>query len=77
MNAKTVVRDIMAKKGVGTNALADMIGKPARLVSDRLSMDKSDNISVGKLEEMLRVMGYKIVIMPREERMDSEWYKVD
>ena len=77
MNAKTAVRDIMAKKGIGTNALADMLGKPARLVSDRLGMDKSDNISVGKLDEMLRVMGYKIVIMPRETRTDPEWYKVE
>ena len=76
MLAKVAVRDIMEKKGIGTNALADRIGKPARLVSDRLSLDKGENISVDKLSELLRAMDYKVVLVPRETRVSQEWYEV-
>ena len=77
MLAKKAVREIMEKKGIGTNALADRIGKQARVVSDRLSLEKGENISVDKLGELLRAMDYKIVIVPRETRMNQEWYEVD
>ena len=76
MNPKLAVREIMEKKGVGTNALADRLGKPARLVSDRLGMDKSENISTDKLAELLRALDYKIVLVPRETRNGQDWYEV-
>lgn len=77
MLAKKAVREIMEKKGIGTNALADRIGKQARVVSDRLSLDKGENISVEKLNELLRAMDYKIVVVPRETRVGSEWIEID
>ena len=77
MLAKKAVREIMEKKGIGTNARADRIGKQARVVSDRLSLDKGENISVEKLNELLRAMDYKIVVVPRETRVGSEWIEID
>lgn len=74
MKAWEAVRKVMEIDGVGTNALADKLGKPPRLVSDRL---RHDNISIEKLNEMLRVMGYKIMIVPRETRANDKMFDVE
>ena len=65
MKASEAIREVMSLQGVGTNKMADRLNKPPRLVSDRL---RQDNISVAKMDEMLRVLDYKIVIVPREAR---------
>ena len=77
MLVKSAVRDIMEKKGIGTNALAKMIGKIPQTVSDRLNPEKGTNLSIDKLDELLAVMGYKIVLMPTNEEMRDGWYKVE
>ena len=74
MKAVEAVRAIMKEQGVGTNKMADRMGKPARLVSDRLSQE---NISIVKLNEMLRLLDYKVVIVPRASRVPDGGYEVD
>lgn len=74
MKANEAVRDIMKSKDVGTKILAERMGKPARLVSDRLSQD---NISIDKLTEMLRLMDYKIVLVPRDAKLPKDSYTLD
>lgn len=59
------IKEIMKIKGMGTNSLADAMGKPANTVCERLYQQ---NISVEKLAEMVRVMGYKIMLVPRETK---------
>ena len=77
MLVKKAVRSIMEKKGVGTGALAEMLGKPSRLVCDRLSLDKGTNLSIDKLDELVSVLGYKIVLMPADEEVRDGWYEVE
>ena len=77
MLVKSAVRDIMELKGIGTNALAKMIGKIPQTVSDRLNPEKGANLSVDKLDELISVMGYKIVLMPTDEGMKDGWYEVE
>ena len=74
MKTNEAVRDIMKQQEVGVSALASRIGKTPRLVSDRLSME---NISIEKLNEMLRVLDYKIVIVPRSRTTKSGEYEVE
>ena len=74
MKAVEAVRAIMKEQDVGTNKMADRMGKPARLVSDRLSQE---NISIVKLNEMLRLLDYKVVIVPRASRVPEGGYEVD
>lgn len=61
MKPSDAVREIMADKKVGTNALARLMGKSPRLVSERLGQN---GITVEKLQEMLSVMDYKVIIVP-------------
>lgn len=62
------IQAIMERKGIGTNALADAMGKPASTVCDRIYMK---NISIDKLDEIVRIMGYKIMLVPRGTKGDG------
>ena len=76
MKTNEAVRSIMKSKDIGTNTLAAKVGKSPRLVSDRLSQE---NISIAKLTEILRVMDYKIVLVPRDTKLSAkdECYTVE
>lgn len=74
MKTNEAVREIMKNKGLGPNTLAERMGKPARLVCDRLSQD---NISISKLMEMLRLMDYKIVLVPRDVKSSKDSYVIE
>ena len=52
----------------------DKLKVKSNVLSERLSQD---NISIVKLDEMLRLMDYKIVIVPRETREQEGWYRVE
>lgn len=74
MKTVDAVRAVMEEKNIGVSALANRIGKSPRLVSDRLHQD---NISIDKLRELLRVMDYKVVIMPRGTVLKGNEYEVE
>ena len=76
MNAKKAVREIMDYKGISTSKLAEMLGSNMQKVCDRLGMGKSKNLSTDKLDELIRVMGYKIVLMPSDVEIQDGWYEV-
>lgn len=74
MKTGDAVREVMKIKEVGVNQMADRLGKSPRLVSERLSQQ---NISITKLNEMLKVMDYKILIVPRSTRVPSDGFEVE
>lgn len=74
MKATEVVRDIMKGQDVGLNKMADRMGKSARLVSDRLAQE---NISIAKLNELLQVLDYKVLIVPRDAKKPAGAYDVE
>lgn len=74
MKTGNAVREVMKLKEVGVNKMADRLGKSPRLISERLSQD---NISITKLNEMLRVLDYKIVIAPRDAKTPENGYEVE
>lgn len=74
MRTGEAVREVMKIKQTGVNQLADQMGKTPRLVSERLGQE---NISVKKLNEMLRVMGYKTIIVPRDTRTPADSFEIE
>jgi hypothetical protein len=78
MLAKAIIRDIMEKNGIGPAALAKMLGfKYVQTVTDRLGTGKSTNLSTDKLDEMVRVLGYKVIVVPESVKMKDGWYEVN
>lgn len=74
MKATTAVREVMTIRNEKVASLADKLKVKSNVLSERLSQD---NISIAKLDEMLRLMDYKIVIVPRETREQEGWYRVE
>lgn len=74
MKTTEIIRDIMSHQDMGTKKLADRLGKKSNVISERLTQD---NISIVKLNEMLQVLDYKIVIMPQEARVPAGSYVVE
>ena len=77
MLVKKAIRSIMERNGIGLNALAHMMGKNSQFVSDKLNPAKGLNMSTDKLDEMIRVMGYKIVLMPADTELQDGWYEIE
>ena len=76
MLVKKAVRCIMDRKGIGLNTLARMVGKNSQFVSDKLNVARGGNMTTDKLDELIRVMGYKIVLMPSDVEIQDGWYEV-
>lgn len=73
MKATEAVKRIMETKGLTTTSLANSMSNPqktcnARLVNDRLNQN---DLTIGKLDEMVRAMGYKIALIPNEVKVDE------
>lgn len=77
MLVKKAVREIMERTGTGTSALAKKLGKKPQTVCDRLNPDKSTNLSMDKLDELIRVMGYKVVLVPEDTELKAGWYEIE
>lgn len=74
MKTGDAIKKVMEERGVRVSQIAYMTGKKSNVISERLSQE---NISVGKMLEMLRVLNYKIVIMPRDAKTQDGWYEVE
>lgn len=74
MKATAAVKEIMSAKGVKTAALSDRLRLKTNVVCERLSQE---NISIAKLDEMLRLLDYKVVAVPRETIEREGWYRLE
>lgn len=74
MKASEAVRKVMELTKTRVADIAFMTNKKQNVISERLTQE---NISVAKLNEMLRVMNYKIVIVPRETRITDRGFEIE
>ncbi len=74
MKAGEAVKAVMKEQGVGVNRLADRTGNNQSTISERL---RYSNISIARLNEMLRVLDYRIVIMPRDVTIPKGGYEIE
>lgn len=74
MKATEVIREVMKEKEVKPSTLAARLNIKNNVLSERLGQK---NISMEKLNEMLRMLDYKVVIVPREARVPDGGYEVE
>ena len=74
MNVMLATKEIMKKQSVGVNMLADRLGIKQNVLSERL---RHENISIKKLSEMLRLLDYKIILVPRETRLPEGGFEIE
>lgn len=65
MTAKEIVKTLMIEKEVTNADMAAALQITQAALWDRLNPKKTDNMTVKKLNSMLRHLGYDLVIMPR------------
>lgn len=73
MKATEAIREIMKVRDVGVMKLANRLNKKQNTVSMIL---QSENITTGRLVEILRVMDYKVVILPVEVSTPKGGYEI-
>lgn len=75
MKSTEVIKEIMDKQGVSQGVMAKRLNlKSQPVVSMRL---QQENISIKTANEMLKVLGYKIVFMPDTQRTPTDSYEVE
>lgn len=77
MNSKEIVKEIMKEQNRKNAEVADMLNITPAALWDRLNTSKAKDLSVSSLNDMLRVLGYKIQIVPRDSKTPTNGYKVD
>ena len=73
MKTGEAIREIMKKQDVGITKIANRLGKSKSVVSERV---RQDNISVAKLDEILRVLDYKIVLVPLDTSTPKDSFEI-
>lgn len=73
MNARDVVKRLMDEHGVTNATMADKLKITQAALWDRLNNRKNKSITVSKLNPLLRELGFKLVIVPRDKaiRLDG------
>lgn len=75
MNAMEGVKEIMELRQVTPAMLRDRIGiKKPNVLSQRFTQK---NVSIGILNEMVKAMDYKVVLVPREARLPKDSFEIE
>lgn len=74
MKTVEAVRAIMEQQDLGVNKLASRLNKKPNVISERLTQE---NISIIKLNELLRVLDYKTIIVPRDASVPKGGYEIE
>lgn len=65
---------VMELKGIRPAVLCDRLGIKSNVLSERF---KQKNVSVSKLNEMARMVDYKVVLVPRDSRTPEGGYEIE
>ena len=75
MKSTDAIKEIMRNQGISQGVLAKRVGAKDNItINKRLMMD---NISMKLVHEMVKVLGYKIVLMPDTQRTPIDSYEVE
>lgn len=74
MIAMEAVKEVMKLKEVRPAMLCKRLGIKSNVLSERF---KQKNISISKLNEMLRLMSYKVVIVPKEAQVPEGGFEIE
>ena len=71
MTAKELVKTLMVEKDVSNAEMANALGITQAALWDRLNPKKTNNMTIGKLNDMLSKLGYELVV--RENDGNGEY----
>lgn len=66
MTAKELVKSLMVEKDVSNAEMANALGITQAALWDRLNPKKTNNMTIGKLNDMLSKLGYELVVREKD-----------
>lgn len=66
MTAKELVKTLMVEKDVSNAEMANTLGITQAALWDRLNPKKTNNMTIGKLNDMLSKLGYELVVREKD-----------
>jgi DNA-binding Xre family transcriptional regulator len=69
MKGRAIIKEIMETKSITNADMAGRLDITQASLWDRLNTKKAKDIPLSTLSEMLRVLDYKVVIVPRNSRV--------
>lgn len=66
MTAKELVKTLMVEKDVSNAEMANALGITQTALWDRLNPKKTNNMTIGKLNDMLSKLGYELVVREKD-----------
>lgn len=66
MTAKELVKTLMVEKDVSNAKMANALGITQAALWDRLNPKKTNNMTIGKLNDMLSKLGYELVVREKD-----------
>lgn len=74
MKTNDVIRELMYRNRIRFNQFAEMLGLKPNALASRM---KRGNFSTDVLGEMLGQLGYKLVMVPKDEPIADGWFEVE
>ena len=75
MKALELIESILKAKGMKKTELANAAGINPQLVNYRLK--RVVNMTIPSMVQLLDACGYRLVAMPKTEKIKDGWYEVD
>lgn len=66
MTAKELVKTLMVEKDMSNAEMANTLGITQAALWDRLNPKKTNNMTIGKLNDMLSKLGYELVVREKD-----------
>lgn len=76
MTSKEIVKAIMKEQNISNAQLAHKVGIKPTAMWDRLNNANNKDLNVSSLNEMLRVLGYKVQVVPSNKQTPDGGYEV-
>lgn len=77
MTGREIIKAIMEKKNVSNAKMAHRMGIKPTAMWDRLNSSKIKDIPLATLDDMVRVLDYKVLIVPNESKCPKDGFEVE
>ena len=77
MTTQEIIKELMVKENKTNARFASDLEISQAALWDRLNNGKRKDLSISVLSKMLRLLGYKIQIVPRNKKLPDDSYEID
>lgn len=77
MTSKELIKLLMNEKEISNVDMAKELEITPAALWDRLNPKKTDNMTISKLNSMLKILGYKVMVVPSDTELPENAYEIE